>query len=198
MGMEPEVRIAEEKDAGQFLEIYGPICRDTTISFEYEAPGLDEMKSRIAGCLGEFPWIVLEQDKLVLGYAYAGRHRSRTAYRWSTEVSIYVRDSQRRGGLGRCLYTTLFEILCMQGFFNAYAGVTLPNDPSVGFHKALGFDYVGTYENVGFKHGAWRDVSWWRKILAVHKQEPEAPLEFASIRTYPELKALLGKASGSL
>ena len=108
------------------------------------------------------------------GYAYGSRLRGRPAYQWSAEVSAYIHANARRQGVGRALYTSLFAVLVRQGYCNAYAGITLPNDPSVRFHESLGFETVGVYRKIGFKFGAWHDVGWWQMRLA-EKDDPPAP-----------------------
>jgi L-amino acid N-acyltransferase YncA len=107
-------------------------------------------------------WLVAERDGQIVGYAYGGQHRSRAAYNWTAEVSAYVDASAQRIGIGRELYTELFRRLKERGFRLLVAGITLPNDASVGIHEALGFEPVGVYKNVGFKNGEWWDVGWWQ------------------------------------
>jgi phosphinothricin acetyltransferase len=102
----------------------------------------------------------------VVGYAYAGSHAARHAYRWSCNVSAYVAPGAARRGIGRALYSDLQDRLKAQGFHAAFAGIALPNDASVGLHEAMGFQHLGTYREVGFKHGRWHDVGWWRLALA--------------------------------
>ncbi len=109
---------------------------------------------------------------LILGYAYASKHRERAAYVWSADVSVYVREGRRRGGLGRALYTSLFAILRLQGYYNALAGVTLPNPGSEGLHRAMGFQPVGIYRNIGYKCGGWHDVAWSQLALREPELEP--------------------------
>jgi phosphinothricin acetyltransferase len=103
-----------------------------------------------------------ERDGRVVGYAYGGPHRSRAAYNWTVEVSAYVDRATQRSGIGRELYLALFERLKQRGFRLLVAGITLPNDASVGIHEALGFERVGVYKNVGYKAGQWWDVGWWQ------------------------------------
>ena len=107
-------------------------------------------------------WLVAERDGRVVGYAYGGPHRSRAAYNWTVEVSAYVDRAAPRRGIGRELYLALFERLKERGFRLLVAGITLPNDASVGIHEALGFERVGVYKNVGYKAGQWWDVGWWQ------------------------------------
>lgn len=121
------IRLATESDAAQALEIYAPFCAHSPVTFETEPPTEPEMRRRLAATLARFPWIVAEQDGLVLGYAYAGPHHERAAYQWSVTTAIYVRAGQRRCGVGRNLYTSLLRILTMQGFVNAFALIALPN-----------------------------------------------------------------------
>src|SRR5262249_33144374 len=144
--------------AEPILAIYAPFCRETPISFETREPTTDEMRRRIAKTVKSLPWLVCEEGGLILGYAYASPHRERAAYGWSVDVSVYIREGLRRRGLGRALYTSLFAILQLQGFYNAVAGTALPNPGSVGLHQAMGFQPVGVYRNIGFKCGAWHDV----------------------------------------
>jgi len=177
------VRVAQLADAAALAAIYAPIVRDTTISFEVEPPAPDEMARRIAATLPVYPWLVAEQEGRVIGYAYASRHRDRAAYRWSVDVSAYVDEHVRRCGLGRALYERLISILQRQGFHAAFAGIALPNEPSVGLHEAVGFQPVGIYKEVGFKQGQWRDVGWWRLALSEDRGEPKEPVSFADLST---------------
>jgi L-amino acid N-acyltransferase YncA len=169
------IRLATEADAEQIQAIYGPVVSNTTISFETKPPTMAEMRQRISTVLEHYPWLVYEQQGQVLGYVYAGKHHARLAYQWSVDVSVYIHADARRLGLGRKLYTILFKLLRLQGFYNAYAGIALPNPGSVGLHEALGFTPIGVYREVGYKLGAWRDVGYWHLALQP-KAVPPAPL----------------------
>ena len=170
------IRIAAPSDAEAVAAIYAPIVRDTTISFELEPPSVDEMRDRIASTLQKLPWLVsLDEHGLVDGYVYAGKHRERAAYQWSVDVTAYVREDARGQGVGKRLYGRLFDELVRLGYFQAFAGIALPNEASVALHESLGFAPLGVYRQVGFKHGAWRDVGWWQKQLQVPTVEPRAP-----------------------
>lgn len=171
------IRLAADRDAEQVAAIYTPNVTDTVISFELEPPNADEMRRRIEGTLERFPWLVCERRGRVLGYAYADAHRSRAAYRWSVDVSAYVHEGERRTGVGRALYTSLISVLVLQGFYNAYAGIALPNPASVGLHEAMGFLPVGIYRGVGYKLGAWHDVGWWHLALRELRADPEPPAD---------------------
>jgi phosphinothricin acetyltransferase len=179
--MPPRIRLATPDDAGQVQTIYAPYCY-TPISFETGPPSIEEMRSRLVKVLGQYPWLVFEDGEDVLGYAYATGHRERAAYVWSVDTSLYVRQGQLRRGVGRALYSRLLALLPLQGFVNAYAGVTLPNPASVGLHAAMGFRPVGVYTRVGFKCGAWHDVAWYQRALQPSPEEPATPKALEEVR----------------
>lgn len=174
-----EIRRAQSADAAQIAEIYAPIVLHTDISFETEAPTSSVMEQRLQSTVAFFPWLVAVSDEGVAGYAYASRHRERAAYRWSVDVSVYVRERLRGCGVGRSLYQALLPILRRQGFRSAFAGITLPNAASVRLHESLGFSQLGIYREVGFKHGRWHDVGWWRLGLNSGEGPPGEPIPFA-------------------
>jgi L-amino acid N-acyltransferase YncA len=186
------IRVADLDDAQQVREIYAPFCTATPVSFETEVPSVEEMRRRIAATLEFFPWLVAEDAGRVLGYAYASRHRERAAYRWSADVSVYVREGERGKGIGRALYTALFAILRLQGIFNVLAGITLPNNASVALHEAMGMRLLGVYESIGYKCGAWHDVGWWQFSLGPHDGPPEEPVGFPAIREGEECVRAIG------
>ncbi|RZL32940.1 MAG: N-acetyltransferase family protein [Rubrivivax sp.] len=175
-----KIRTATPDDAAAIAAIYGPLVRHTTISFETEPPDAAEMRRRITRTLACLPWLIA-QDAAgdVCGYAYAGKHRERAAYQWSVDTTVYVREDMRGRGVGRALYGQLLPVLAALGYFQAFAGIALPNAGSVGLHEAVGFEPLGVYRHVGFKHGAWHDVGWWQKSLRP-LDVPSAPLPFAS------------------
>ena len=173
-----KIRVARAEDGGDVADIYGPIVADTFISFEDTPPSASEMAQRIEATLQTHPWLVAVEDGAVLAYAYASSHRSRAAYKWACDVSVYVAENARRRGLAGQLYARLFETLMNQGFGAVFAGIALPNDASVGIHERMGFQPVGVYPRVGFKHGAWRDVGWWSRSLQTLSDSPVSPLAF--------------------
>jgi L-amino acid N-acyltransferase YncA len=173
-----EVRIARESDAVAIAAIYAPIVTETAISFETTAPSIEEMAERVRSTLRTHPFLVADRSGEVAGYAYAGAHRTRAAYQWSTDVTVYVAAHARRQGVARRLYGDLLAILEAQGFHAAFAGIALPNDPSVAIHEAVGFEPLGVYREVGFKLDRWHDVGWWRRGLSASKP-PAPPTPFA-------------------
>jgi L-amino acid N-acyltransferase YncA len=161
-----------ERDSAACAAIYAPHVEASPTSFEAEAPGPEEMAERIERIGATHPWLVAERNGEVAGFAYACEHRSRAAYRWAVDVSVYVGEADRRRGLGKDLYEELLRRLRAQRFRVACAGVTLPNEASVGLHEGLGFVAVGVYRRIGWKQGAWRDVGWWQLDLSPDADDP--------------------------
>ena len=173
--MQKGIREIQLSDAAAVREIYAPFVTDGATSFEMDLPPVEEFENRVRTITEQYPWLVYEADGKVLGYAYASAHRSRCAYQWSVEVSVYIRDGARRSGIGRALYRSLFEVLRRQGYVNAFAGITLPNPASVGLHESLGFQRIGVFSRIGFKFGRWHDVIWLQLRLA-DPVEPQAKM----------------------
>lgn len=196
--MPPVIRLATEQDAAQIQAIYAPNVRHTAISFELEAPTVHEMQQRIGQTLEHWPWVVCEHREQIQGYAYGSSHRARAAYQWSVDVSVYVHASAHRSGVGRAVYRSLFSLLVLQGFYNAYAGITLPNPASVGLHESLGFQSLGVYRAVGYKLGAWHDVGWWQLALRERAMSPEPPVALEVVRASAEWEKALAAGLSSL
>ncbi|PRY13478.1 GNAT family N-acetyltransferase [Kineococcus rhizosphaerae] len=160
------IRPATAEDAAACAALYAPYVDGTATTFEVEAPDADEFASRIAAA---HEWVVLVDDltgeDVVRGYAYAGPYAARAAYSWSAEVSVYLEVGLRRSGAGRALYTDLFDRLQRRGFRMLVAGVTLPNEASLGLHRSMGFTDVGTFTQIGFKLDRWWDVHRLQKPL---------------------------------
>ena len=176
------IRVAGAGDVPRIRHIYAPFCApDCPVSFECEPPSLAVMEERVSSTLDTMPFLVMEEGGEVCGYAYAGPHRARAAYRWSCEVSIYMAGSARGRGAGKRLYSCLLDILRLQGYCNAFGGVTLPNPGSVALHLSLGFESVGVYRRVGFKNGAWHDVAWFGTRLLEVDGQPSDPVPFPAL-----------------
>ncbi len=168
------VRDATPRDAAACRDVYAPYVTGTAVSFEAEAPTAEEMARRIAAAQERHAWLVLDDGAAVRGFAYGGPFMAREAYRWSCSVSVYLEPGRRRTGAGRLLYGALFDRLAARGYRRALAGVALPNEASLGLHRALGFADVGTYRRVGWKGGAWHDVTWLQRDLGHDADGPPA------------------------
>ncbi len=185
------IRLAQESDGAAIAAIYAPIVEHTAVSFETVAPTAQDMTRLIAETLPAYPWLVCEIDGQVAGYAYVTKHRVRAAYRWSVDTSVYVSGDCRRQGVARGLYRSLFAILAAQGFYNAFAGIALPNVASVGLHESLGFEAIGMYRRVGFKLGSWHDVGWWQLALREQEDKPSAPLDVQTAQKLARWESML-------
>ena len=183
--MSAVIRLATAADGPALAAIYAPAVLAHATSFELEAPDGAEMARRVASLTARTPWLVCEVHSEVMGYAYASSHRERWAYQWSVEVSAYVGAAAHRRGVARAMYTSLFAALVIQGFRNAYAGITLPNAASVGLHEAVGFTPVGVYRGVGYKFGAWHDVLWLERPLQPRIVDPAVPTPLPVARNSP-------------
>lgn len=163
--MKPLLRQARAEDAEALLAIYRPFVAAPGYCFETAAPSVAEFAERIRAALEHWDWLLAEADGEVLGYAYAGPHRARAAYRWSCEVSVYLAPAAQGRGLGRALYASLFERLAERGYCNALAVLVEPNPGSAAFHAAMGFRRVGVFERAGYKQDRWWNVAWWQRRL---------------------------------
>jgi L-amino acid N-acyltransferase YncA len=175
------IRKVSLEDATAIAKIYEPYVTRTAVSFESVAPDSDEMAGRISRVTEMYPWLVAEDDEGIAGYAYVSRHRDRHVYQWAIDSSVYIDPSRQRSGLGRRLYTELFGIAKRQGFTNVFAGITLPNEASVGLHRAMGFELVGIYKRIGFKFGAWHDTSWWQLSWPTEEDSPSDPVSWREL-----------------
>jgi L-amino acid N-acyltransferase YncA len=180
--MSSNIRLATENDAAAVAAIYAPFCGASVVSFELAAPSESDMAGRIRAVTERWPWLVLDDDGVIAGYAYASRHRDRAAYQWAVDTAVYVGEGYRGRGVGRSLYTALFELLRSQGYFKACAGISLPNPASVALHEAVGFTLVGVYRGIGYKLGAWRDVAWYELALLPERENPPAPTPISGVK----------------
>ncbi len=173
--MPARIRLATESDAAQILEIYAPVVRDTAISFEEEPPSVAEMQQRIRQVMKLLPWFVCDVNGRVAGYACASPFKARGGYRWACELTVYVHPEFHRCGIARSLYAALLPCLAAQGYRVAVAVITIPNPGSIGLHEAIGMRRVGTFENIGHKHGQWWDDGVWQLELAPLSNDPKPP-----------------------
>lgn len=172
------IRDATLEDAARILEIYDYYVRETAITFEYETPSLEEFQGRMRRIMARYPYLVAVEGERVLGYAYAGHFRTRAAYDWSCEVTIYLDQSERRHGLGRALYAALEGALKEMGVLNLYACIGYPEADdeylttnSADFHAHLGYTEVGRFRKCGRKFGRWYDMVWMEKIIGEHGED---------------------------
>ena len=171
--MPPVLRMASIEDAAGILEVYAPYILNTSITFEYEVPPIEEFKKRIEGILKKYPYLVCEENGTILGYAYAGPYRTRAAFGWDAELSVYIRPEAQRRGIATVLCRCIIEILREMGCYHLYSHITIPNSGSLALHKALGFVEEGRLSRTGFKLGSWHDMAVLSLQLAPLPQTPD-------------------------
>jgi len=169
-----EIRAARGEDLGAITSITNYYIETSTIHFAFEPLTRAALHEQWRAAGDRFPWLVAADAGEVIGYTKAGVWRGRAAYDWTAEVAVYVRTGAHRRGVGRGLYAELLAQLGRRGFRSAIAGITLPNEPSIALHRALGFASVGTVRDAGWKHGRWCDVEFWQKRLATGPEGPPA------------------------
>lgn len=164
--MTATIRSAEPGDASAIVRIYNHFIRETVVTFEEEEISADEMWSRVGHVQSaSLPWLVAEEGGDVAGYAYATKWKTRSGYRFSVEISVYLDPAAGGRGLGSRLYAALLPLLEARGVHAVIGGVALPNDASVALHEKFGFRKVAHFEQTGFKFGRWIDVAYWEKLL---------------------------------
>ena len=177
------IRPATLDDAAAIAHIYAPYVRDTAITFETEVVSAAQIAQRMQASDGLYPWLVAaEAGDAVIGYAYAGQFRTRAAYRFAAETTIYLDPAAQGHGLGTTLYRSLLDQLIAQGFTQAIGVISLPNEQSVRVHERVGFRQCGVNREVGYKLGRWYDVGLWQCPLADPRVPPEEPLPATAIR----------------
>ncbi|MGK5047875.1 arsinothricin resistance N-acetyltransferase ArsN1 family B [Janthinobacterium sp. GB4P2] len=159
------IRLATTTDAAMIATIYNHYVSSSTITFEEQIVGTNEMAQRIASVSAQLPWYVFECDSQILGYAYATPWRARSAYRFSVESTVYVAHDGVGQGIGRQLYNTLIEELRRRQLQVVIGGIAQPNEASVALHERLGFEKVAMFKRVGRKFDQWIDVGYWELQL---------------------------------
>lgn len=167
------LRFASPEDAPALLEIYRPYVEHTTISFETELPTVKVFEERIRSFSRAFPYLVAQTEDEILGYAYAHPFHERAAYNWAVESSIYVKEAARGNHVGQQLYQALLGLLEAQGVQNVCAVVTIPNEPSLAFHRHMGFHTGGILPNFGYKHNRWHSVAYLYRSLGTMADDPK-------------------------
>ncbi|HCV55729.1 MAG TPA: GNAT family N-acetyltransferase [Erysipelotrichaceae bacterium] len=178
-------------DAEPCLEIYRPYVEQTAITFEYTVPSVTEFQHRMEHTLKRYPYLVIEKDGKIGGYAYASPFKERAAYAYSVELSIYLDMSLRHQGLGKQLYICLEDVLKLMGVCNVNACIGVPREgeelpfldgSSAAFHTHLGYQMVGRFHSCGYKFASWLDMVWMEKMIQPHSQHPEPFRTFTEIR----------------
>ena len=159
------IRLAKKSDAAALLAIYAPYVENTAITFEYEVPTIEDFANRIEKTLGKHPYLVAEEDGVVLGYAYASTYYARAAYDWAVELSVYVSQDTRGKGVGSKLYDELEGLLDQMGYMHFLACISLPNEDSLAFHAKRGYQQVAHFPKIGYKFERWHDIVWLQKSL---------------------------------
>ena len=157
------IRIATETDVPQLLAIYAPYILNTTYTFEYDVPTESEFLQRFRALTLRFPWLVWEEKGRILGYAYGSAPFERAAYRWCAEDSVYLLPEAQGKGIGTKLCLALEKILFRLGYQRIYALITAENQPSIAFHRKLGYTLRGELPDAGIKFGRKIGVIWMDK-----------------------------------
>ncbi len=182
------IRTASPEDVGGLLEIYAPYVEQTAITFENDVPTVEEFAARMGQVLAKYPYLVAEQEGALLGYAYAGPFKTRAAYDWAVETSIYVRQGRKRMGIGSRLYEALEKALKAQGVLNLNACIAyavtedahLTND-SVRFHERCGYKLTAHFHQCGYKFDRWYDMVWMEKLIGEHTPNPRKVRPYGSL-----------------
>ena len=184
-----KIRVATLEDAKTLVEIYTPYVEKTVITFEYEVPSVEEFKGRMTHVLEKYPYLVAERDGEIVGYAYAGEFKSRAAYDWAVETTVYVREDQKNSGVGKALYMALEQILAEQNILNLNACIGYPEvedeyltKNSVQFHEHMGYRFVGEFYKCGYKFGRWYNMVWMEKHIGEHLDDQPAIKKFDDVR----------------
>ena len=182
------IRNARIADARRILAIYDFYVKNTAITFEYDTPSLDEFKERMKKTMLRYPYLVIEEDGVIQGYAYAGAFVGRAAYDWSCELTVYLDHTRQKCGMGRKIYEALEDALRKMGVLNLYACIGYPETEdeyltrnSAGFHAHLGYKKVGEFHKCGYKFGRWYHMIWMEKTIGEHKNRQRP------ITNYPDL-----------
>lgn len=176
------MRFAEKSDAEAILKIYAPYVINTSITFEYDIPTIEEVRTKMEKIKENYPYIVCESYKQIIGYAYANNYMEGDAYNWNVELSIYVDKRYNHKGIGKGLYTCILEILAHQNVKNVYARITTPNHNSMRLHEFFGFKKLGFYPNCIYKLGRWHNINLMGRNLGNYKEYPKAFIKIKDIK----------------
>ena len=177
------IRPAAGKDAEELVSIYAPYVLETAVTYEYEVPSVEEFRGRIENTMKNYPYFVAEEDGIILGYAYASSFHPRAAFRWSAEVTVYLRKEAHGRGIGRQLYKKLEKTLKKQNVQTMIALIADPNPESVAFHEKLGYRVAGRLTDCAYKLGRWRGMYYMEKFIGSREEEPEQFIPFPETET---------------
>jgi len=160
------IRRVKMEDVAAICSIYNHYVENTIHTFEEKPVPIDEMRERIRKISTKNPYLVWEDEAGEIdGFAYINSWKEREAYRFSAELSVYIRDSLRGKGMGRFLMESLLDEVRKTRIHSLVSGIVLPNDPSVALHEKLGFVKIGQFNEIGFKLNQWLDVGYWELLL---------------------------------
>ena len=189
------IRNAKSEDAGRLLEIYDYYVKHTAITFEYDTPTPEEFRMRMEKIMERYPYLVIEIEGRIEGYAYAGSFGGRAAYDWSCETTIYLNPNAKKCGLGRKLYEALEQALQRMGILNLYACIAYPEQEdeyltrnSADFHEYLGFKEVGKFYKCGYKFDRWYHMIWMEKIIGKHGTNQKAVTKYLQFELQWKIK----------
>lgn len=188
------LQLIKEEDISEVLEIYAPYVQNTPITFECDIPSLENFSDRVHHYTEQYPWIVAKDHGKIVGYAYASTYRSREAYQWCCELSVYLRPQAQGMDLGRTLYSALMDLLTLQGYYTVYGVITLPNEASLALHNQLDFSMDGIQENCGFKLGSWHNTAIMSKTLRDFEPPVSGPKSIHELST-DVINAILAKGT---
>ncbi len=188
------IRVATPADGAALFDIYGYYIENSTATFEITQITPEIMENRIADTLRDFPYLVWEENGVILGYCYAHRLGEREAFQFGAELCIYLHPQCVGGGVGSQLYCKLMALLSRQGICNGYASITSENEGSIRFHHRHGFQSVGCIPRAGYKFGRWLDLCWLSKPLNLTKM-PGKVIPFIELDTI-EVQSILKREDG--
>lgn len=184
-----ELEIAKPEDAEKLLEIYSHYVKNTSITYEWDVPSVEEFKNRISNTLLKFPYIVAKNGNQIIGYAYASPFKTRAAYQWAIETSIYIHKDFCHQGIGKLLLLKLEELLALQNILNVNACIAYPEiedefltKNSVQFHEQMGYKLVGEFHKCGYKFNRWYNMVWMEKLIGEHKENQTPVIPFEKLR----------------
>jgi len=159
------IRPVNIEDAQEIAKIYNYYILNSCVTFEEIPVSIEEMSGRIQAAHSKFPWLVYEKDKKIIGYAYASVWKSRSAYKYTIESTVYLKKEATKNGIGSLLYKELLMQIRDLGIHAVIGGISLPNEASVALHEKFGFEKIAQFKEVGYKFNKWIDVGYWELLI---------------------------------